>query len=56
MYTSRYTTSIYDVYMAKLYWRVKRNGKWTWVAFEKSNSTVDFESPSGWRYVEGETE
>lgn len=20
------------VYMAKLYWRIKKNGKWTWVA------------------------
>jgi hypothetical protein len=29
-----YNTSIrehlFAVYMAKLYWRVKKNGKWTW--------------------------
>lgn len=36
--------------MAKLYWRVKRNGKWTWVAFTKDNSNVDFTSKSGWSF------
>jgi hypothetical protein len=25
------------VYMAKLYWRVKRDGKWTWVAAQQSS-------------------
>lgn len=27
--------------MAKLYWRIKRNGKWTWVAFTPENSMWD---------------
>jgi hypothetical protein len=31
--------------MAKLYWRVKRNGKWTWrpanVKFEKTNDVTN---------------
>jgi len=26
--------------MAKLYWRVKRNGKWTWLAATEDN-TID---------------
>jgi len=25
-------------YMAKLYWRIKRNGKWTWVAASNDNT------------------
>lgn len=24
--------------MAKLYWRIKKNGKWTWVAVTDKNS------------------
>ncbi len=24
--------------MAKLYWRLKKNGKWTWVAATESNT------------------
>lgn len=47
--TFMYTSAI-AVYMAKLYWRIKVNQKWTWVAFTKANSTVDFSSPSGWSY------
>ncbi len=27
--------------MAKLYWRVKRDGKWTWVAATDSNTMED---------------
>lgn len=38
------------VYMAKLYWRVKRDGKWTWIAFDKKNSRVDYSSSSGWAF------
>lgn len=30
MYTSWYTSSVNDVYMAKLYWRIKKDGRWTW--------------------------
>ena len=46
MYTNRF-----GVYMAgKLYWRVKKDGKWTWVAFTKDNSKMSFETPSGWIY------
>ena len=26
------------VYMAKLYWRIKRDGKWTWVAATSTNT------------------
>jgi len=26
------------VYMAKLYWRIKRNGKWTFVAMTDENT------------------
>jgi hypothetical protein len=36
--------------MAKLYWRVKKNGKWTWVAFTHGNSEASFKTPSGWTY------
>lgn len=36
--------------MAKLYWRVKKNGKWTWVAFSKDNCEASFKTPSGWIY------
>ena len=25
----------------KLYWRIKRNGKWTWVAATESNTRED---------------
>ena len=39
-----------DVYMAKLYWRVKKNGKWTWVAFSKANAVASFKTASGWTY------
>jgi len=24
--------------MAKLYWRIKKNGKWTWVAVDDENT------------------
>jgi len=27
--------------MAKLYWRVKRNGKWTWLAATDRNTMFD---------------
>ena len=27
--------------MAKLYWRIKRNGKWTWVAATPANTSYD---------------
>ena len=27
--------------MAKLYWRVKRDGKWTWIAATDSNTMED---------------
>jgi len=30
--------------MAKLYWRVKRDGKWTWVAATDSNTMEDDET------------
>lgn len=35
---------IHRVYMAKLYWRVKRDGKWTWVAADERNTMDD----DGW--------
>ncbi len=31
--------------MAKLYWRVKKDGKWNWVAVSKTN-TIDIEDYS----------
>lgn len=36
MYTRRVTYN-----MAKLYWRIKENGKWTWVAADSSNTLDD---------------
>jgi len=30
--------------MAKLYWRVKRDGKWTWIAADERNTIDD----DGW--------
>ncbi len=30
--------------MAKLYWRVKKDGKWTWVAACDSNTVEDEET------------
>jgi hypothetical protein len=32
---------IHRVYMAKLYWRVKRNGKWTWRPATVTGWTTD---------------
>ncbi len=26
--------------MAKLYWRIKKEGKWTWIAADEGNSLV----------------
>ena len=45
--------------MAKLYWRVKKQGKWNWVAVTTAN-TIDIEDYDaigiiqGLRYVEEE--
>jgi len=36
--------------MAKLYWRIKKDGKWTWVAFSPTNAESSFKTPSGWVY------
>jgi len=41
---------------AKLYWRVKKNGKWTWEAFSNDNSKVDYRSNSGFSYSKKEEE
>jgi len=30
--------------MAKLYWRIKKNGRWTWVAADEGNTMDD----DGW--------
>ena len=38
--------------MAKLYWRVKRDGKWTWVAATMAN-TAGYD-PGDWYYQEEE--
>ena len=47
---------IHRVYMAKLYWRVKRDGKWTWEATHRGNSKVDMNSKKFFNleYVEEE--
>lgn len=42
--------------MAKLYWRVKKNGNWTWVAWSPDNSTQSYDSPSGWACTIAESE
>ncbi len=45
--------------MAKLYWRVKKNGRWNWIAVSEDN-TIDIEDYdaigiiAGLRYVEEE--
>jgi hypothetical protein len=39
--------------MAKLYWRVKRDGKWTWVAALVSYDYMDDTYVEVERYVEG---
>jgi len=38
--------------MAKLYWRVKRNGKWTWKATTKDNTKPGYGDPADLTYVE----
>ena len=30
-------------YMAKLYWKIKRNGKWVWSAVNSETTSGDFE-------------
>ncbi len=40
--------------MAKLYWRVKRDGKWTWVAATLSNTVPGFGDPSDLKYLKEE--
>jgi len=40
--------------MAKLYWRVKRDGKWTYVAFSPLNTLPTNKTTSGWKYSEEE--
>jgi hypothetical protein len=42
--------------MAKLYWRVKRNGTWTWVAWSPDNSAQSESEPSGWSCTIEESE
>jgi len=49
-------TSCIRINMAKLYWRIKKNGKWTWEAFDSNNSHVDYKSSSGWSYSRTEEE
>jgi len=39
--------------MAKLYWRVKRNGKWTWVAATYKNTDI-IQDPEYIPYMEEE--
>lgn len=34
-----------DDHMAKLYWRIKRNGKWTWVAATSENTRYNQHPP-----------
>jgi len=40
--------------MAKLYWRIKKNGKWTWVATTKGNTVSGYGDPSDLEYKEEE--
>ena len=42
------------VYMAKLYWRIKRNEKWTWVATTMANTVPGYGDPSDLNYQEEE--
>jgi len=38
--------------MAKLYWRVKREGKWTWVATTMANTIPGYGDPDDLEYQE----
>ena len=38
--------------MAKLYWRVKRDGKWTWVATTMANTIPGYGNPGDLEYQE----
>ena len=37
-YRNNLTTYVKVQNMAKLYWRVKKKGKWTWVAMDNENT------------------
>ena len=51
-----YSSCIHVVYMAKLYWRVKVNGKWTWRAVEQrpyvNDEGREFVAVPAWREEE----
>jgi hypothetical protein len=38
--------------MAKLYWRVKRDGKWTWIAADDSNTDLSIPYAVMWKEEE----
>ncbi len=38
--------------MAKLYWRVKRDGKWTWVPAMKQNTVLKGDDPRNAEHVD----
>ena len=40
--------------MAKLYWRVKRNERWTWVAATNENTMWCLSNPEDSEYLEEE--
>ena len=42
--------------MAKLYWRVKRNGKWTWIAATKDNTIPGIGAPEDLLFAQEEEE
>ncbi|MBA7544653.1 hypothetical protein ES705_37014 [subsurface metagenome] len=42
MYTNLYVYMAYRQYMSgKLYWRIKKDGKWTWTSAEVTGWTTD---------------
>ena len=42
MYTNTYVYTSFRNDMAKLYWRIKKDGKWTWLSAQPWNTMVMF--------------
>lgn len=47
-----YVYKAHRTIMAKLYWRIKRNGKWTWVAASNENTMWCLDHPLESEYLD----
>jgi len=59
MYTNFYVYMAYRQYMSgKLYWRIKKDGKWTWrpVIVHSIDTNVEMRTGCAWHLIQEEEE